>query len=433
MTDSIAAKGALERRLEVHIAHDTVEKAIDARLKTFSRQARLKGFRPGKAPLTVVKRQYGAQIRDEVVNEMVRAHLGTALQEHQLAPVANPQIEPLPTENGEGLRFAAHFEVYPEISLSGLSGIEVTRLTADVGEADIDAMIETLRKQRPNFTPATRPAVDGDRLTVSFEGRLDGVAFEGGTAEGVEIILGSGRMIKDFEAGLQGMQAGETKVVPVVFPADYQKAELAGKHTEFTITVTSHEQADLPPIDDEFCAVFGVTEGGLVGLRAEVAENMRRELKENIRAKLKTQVLDKLLASHPVELPKAAVESELRQLQIEWLRRMGADLNNLKQAPPREPFEENAKRRVAVGLLMGEIIRAQKLTVDAKALDERIELAAISYSDPEAAMAQIKADERLRSQFAGSLLEDQAVEWLLTQMTVIDQPATFKELMNFGA
>jgi len=189
----------------------------------------------------------------------------------------------------------------------------------------------------------------------------------------------------------------------------------------------------LPPIDDEFCAVFGVTEGGLVGLRAEVAENMRRELKENIRAKLKTQVLDKLLASHPVELPKAAVESELRQLQIEWLRRMGADLNNLKQAPPREPFEENAKRRVAVGLLMGEIIRAQKLTVDAKALDERIELAAISYSDPEAAMAQIKADERLRSQFAGSLLEDQAVEWLLTQMTVIDQPATFKELMNFGA
>ena len=433
MTDSIAAKGALERRLEVHVPHDTVEKAIESRVKSFSRTARLKGFRPGKAPLSVVKRQFGAQIRDEVVNEIVREHLGTALQEHQLAPVANPHIEPLPTEKGEGLRFAAHFEVYPQISLTGLSDIEVTRLTADVGDADVDAMIETLRKQRPTYRPATAPAVEGDRLTVSFEGRLNGVAFEGGTAEGVEIILGAGRMIKDFEAGLLGMQAGETKIVPVTFPTDYGKADLAGQSTEFTIRVVTHEQAELPAIDDDFCAAFGVTEGGLAGLRAEVTDNMRRELAENIRAKLKTQVLDKLLASHPLDVPKAAVESELRQLQIEWLRRIGADLNNLKQAPPREPFEENAKRRVAVGLLMGEIIREQKLQVDVKALEERIELAAISYADPEAAVAQIKADERLRSQFAGSLLEDQAVEWLLTQMKVVDQPATFKELMNFGA
>jgi trigger factor len=363
----------------------------------------------------------------------VRERLGQALAEHQLSPVGGPQIEPLVADGGQGLKFAAHFEVYPEVTLSGLATLEVSRLTAEVTEADVDAMIETLRKQRPNYQPATRGAAENDRLTVDFEGRLEGVPFEGGAGEGVSIVLGAGRMIKDFEAALYGMQSGETKTVPVVFPADYGKAELAGKTTEFTITVKSHEEAQLPELDDEFCQAFGVTEGGISTLRAEVADNMRRELAENVRAKLKTQVLDKLLAAHPLELPKVAVESEIRALQMDWLRRMGANLKELKVTPPREPFEESAKRRVAVGLLMGEVIRSQNLVVDPKALEERVELAAISYSDPEAAAQQIMANDQLRSQFAGSLLEDQAVEWLLTQMKVTDTPASFKELMNFGA
>jgi trigger factor len=426
------APSPLQRRLEVEVPGETVDKAFDARLKNFSRQARLKGFRPGKAPLSVVKRQFGAQIREEVVNELVRDSLGQALNEHKLSPVGGPQIEPLPSE-GSGLRFAAHFEVFPEVTLSNLGEIEVTKLTAEVTPADVDAMIETLRKQRPNWVLATRPAVDGDRLTVDFEGRLEGVPFEGGTGTGVEVILGSGRMIKDFEAGLTGMQAGETKVLPVVFPADYGKAELAGKTTEFTITVQKHELPELPLLDDAFCEAFGVAEGGIEALQAEVEENMRRELADNIRAKMKAQVLDKLLAAHPLELPRVAVENEIRQLQIDWLRRIGANLKELKQAPPREPFEESARRRVAVGLLIGEVITRQGLTVDTKTLEERIETAAISYADPEAAARQIAADERLRNQFAGGLLEDQAVEWLIGQMKVVEQPATFKELMNFGA
>jgi len=433
MSVSVVSTGALERRLEVSVPAQDVEQAVNARLKSFSKTARLKGFRPGKAPLAIVARQFGAQIRDEVVNEFVRASLGQALDAAKLAPVGGPRIEPLPPGQGEALRYAAVFEVYPEIQLQGLESIAVSRPVASVGVADVDAMIENLRRQRPNFLTATRPALDGDRLTVDFEGRLDGVPFEGGKGEGITIVLGAGRMLKDFESGLQGAVAGETRTFPVVFPAEYGKAELAGRTAEFTVTVTAHDEQQLPEVDDAFCLAFGVAEGGIEQLRREVEENMQRELADNVKARLKSQLLDKLLAANPIELPRAAVDNQVRALQIDWLKRIGARPEDLKQAPPREPFEESAKRRVAVGLLIGEIIRRQGLAADPARLEERIEAAAVGYADPEDAMRQIRTSQDLMTQIEGGVLEDAAIDWLLTQVKIDDQPSTFKELMNFGA
>jgi trigger factor len=433
MMVSVASTGALERRLEVSVPASEVEQAYNARLKNFSRTARLKGFRPGKAPLAVIARQFGSQIREEIVSELVRTSLGTALNEQRLSPVAGPRIEPLSMATGQDLKYAAVFEVYPTIELKGLDAIEVVKPTAEVAVADVDAMIENLRRQRPNFVPATRPAATGDRVTVDFVGRIDSVAFEGGSGEGVAVILGSGRMLKDFEAGLIGTTAGETKLQPVTFPADYGKAELAGKVAEFTLTIKNVEASELPPVDDAFCLAFGVAEGGVEQLRREVEDNMRRELAENIRARVKTALLDKLLAANPLELPRVAVDQQVRALQIDWLRRIGAKPQDLKEAPPREPFEENARRRVALGLLVAEVIRKAAIRTDEARLDERIESAAASYPDPDDAARQIRGNEELRTQLESLVLEDQAVDWLLGQVKAVEQPSTFKELMNFGA
>jgi trigger factor len=433
MRVTLQSTGALERRLEVSLPSGDVEQAVSARLKAFSRTARLKGFRPGKAPLTVVERQFGAQIREEVVSELVRQSLNAALNEQRLAPVGGPRIEPLSLAPGQDLSYAAVFEVYPAVEIRGLEAIEVRRPTAEVGPAEVDAMIETLRKQRLVYRTATRPAADGDRLTVDFEGRLDGVPFEGGTGEGVAIVLGAGRMLKYFEAGLVGAGAGETRTFPVTFPADYGKAELAGRTAEFTATVRGHEEGELPAIDEAFCAAFGVTDGGIGQLRREVEDNMRRELADNVKGRLKTELLDKLWAANPIELPKVAVDEQVRALQVDWLRRIGARPEDLKQSPPRDPFEQGAKRRVAIGLLLGEIVRRESLKVDEAALEARIESAAIGYADPEEAMRQIRANDEYRGQLESAVLEDQAIEWLLGRVKVTDQPSSFKDLMNFGA
>jgi trigger factor len=432
MLVSVQQTGSLERRLEVQVPAAEVDRAFNDRLKSFSRTARLKGFRPGKAPLNVVKRQFGPQIQEEVVSDLVRSSLAQALDQQRLTPVSGPRIEPMQLGSGQDLDYAAVFEVYPEIELKGLDGIEVVKPTADVGTSDVDAMLDNLRRQRPNHVPATRPAQSGDRVTLDFEGTIDGVAFDGGKGQNVTVELGAGRMLKDFEDGLKGATAGETRTVPVRFPDDYGKAELAGKTAEFTMTVHKVEEVQLPEVDDEFCRAFGVTEGGVEQLRKEVEENMRRELEQNVRGRVKTQLLDKLLAANPVDVPKASVDQQVRELQVDWLRRIGANAQQLKEAPPRDPFEAAAKRRVALGLLVGEVIRREKIAADPVKVEERVESAAAGYPDPEQAARQIRDSREFMQQLEAVVLEDQAVEWLLSKVKVTEQPTTFKELMNFG-
>lgn len=431
MMVQVQALTGLERRMEVSVPASRVEQQVDARLLAISREANIKGFRKGRAPIHIVRQRFGNQAREEVLNELIRETFAEALQREQLAPAGGPRIEPISAGKGQDLRYAAVFEVYPQIKVQGAEGMELMRPTATVGDADVDAMIDSLRKQRPHYVAVTRACQDGDRITTDFEGRLDGEGFEGGKAENFTFPLGGGRMLKDFEDGVRGVAAGETKTFPVTFPAQYPVSRLAGRTAEFTATVRNVEEPQPPEVDDEFCKAFGVFEGGVGALRAEVRENMERELAQNVKSRLKAQVMDKLVAANPVELPRALVEAEIRDLQADVVRRMGP--NAARQAPPREPFEANARRRVALGLIVNELVREAGIKVDMAKVEQRLEDLVAGYPDPAAARQQYLDNEAAIRQLQMVVLEDQVVDFVVGRARVTDQPATFKDVMNFGA
>lgn len=431
MMVSVQALPGLERRIEVSVPATRVEQQVDARLIAIGREANIKGFRKGRAPIHVVRQRFGGQAREEVLNELIRQTFSEAVQREKLVPAGGPRIEPISAGKGQDLRYAAVFEVYPEVTVRGAEGMDLTRPSATVADADVDAMLDSLRKQRPNFVAATRGCQDGDRITADFEGRLDGEPFEGGKADNFAFPLGGGRMLKDFEDGVRGAVAGESRSFPVTFPAQYPVSRLAGRTAEFTTTVKSVEEPQLPEVDDEFCRAFGVTEGGVEALRAEVRENMERELAQNVRNRLKAQVMDKLVAANPIDLPRTLVEIEIRDLQADVMRRMGP--NAARQAPPREPFEANARRRVALGLLLNELIRAAGIQVDVARLEQRLEDLVAGYEDPAAARQQYLENEAAMRQLQMVVLEDQVVDYVVGKARITDQPATFKDVMNFGA
>jgi trigger factor len=430
MMVSVEALKGLERRMQVSVPASRVEQQVDKRLLNVSRTARIKGFRPGKAPIHVVRKHYGAQVREEVVGDLIRETFAEALQKEKLVPAGGPSIEPIALDKGDDLKYSATFEVYPDIELKGLEGLELIRPKASVTKADVDAMIESLRKQRPDYVAVERASKEGDRLTIDFEGTLGGEPFEGGKAEGHQFVLGQGRMLKDFEDGILGATAGETRNVDVAFPADYPAKNLAGQTAQFQITVKSVEEVVLPEVDDEFCKAFGVEEGGVEALRTEVRENMERELEQAIRSRLKAQVMDKLLEANPLELPAVLVEQEIRDMQIEALRRMGA--RSAKQLPPREPFVANARRRVALGLLLNEAIRKADIKLDAAQVQARLDDLVAGFEDPVAARSQYTENEGAMRQLQMMILEDQVVDHIVGVAKVTDQPATFKDIMNFG-
>jgi trigger factor len=429
MMVSVEALKGLERRMQVSVPASRVEQQVDKRLLNVSRTARIKGFRPGKAPIHVVRKHYGAQVREEVVSDLIRETFAEALQREQLVPAGGPRIEPLTAGKGD-LKYAATFEIYPKIELRGVEGMELVRPTAEVADSDVDAMLESLRRQRPDFVAVERAAADGDRLTIDFEGRLDGESFEGGKAEGHQFTLGAGRMLKDFEDGLRGAKSGEERSFDVSFPADYPATNLAGKTAHFTVNVKAVEETRLPEVDDEFCKAFGVAEGGVGALRAEVRENMERELAQAIRGRMKSQVMDKLLAANPLDLPAVLVDQEVRDMQLESLRRMGA--RNASQLPPRGPFEANARRRVSLGLLLNEVIRAASIKVDAAKLQERLDDLVAGFEDAESARRQYLENEDTMRQLQMMVLEDQVVEHIVGKAKVTDERAAFKDIMNFG-
>src|ERR1700691_4201817 len=359
MQVSVESIGKLERRMQVQVPAERVSQEIATPLKKLSRTARLNGFRPGKAPLTVIRQQFGQQVHREVIGELLQTSFTEAVTEKQLTPAGNPHIEPKTIGEGQDLTYVATFEVFPEVALKPVESLKIERITADVAEGDIDAMIERLRKQQMKYTVAERPAASGDKVTVDFEGSIAGAPFAGGKGENVAIVLGEGRMLAQLEQGLIGAAAGETRQVHVDFPADYRATELAGKSAVFKVLVKSVEAATLPELDDEFCKSFGVTEGGVPKLREDVAANMRRELDQALRNRNKTAVMEQLYQNNPIEVPNALLESQIRDLQIEMMR--GAGAREVPRARPRDPRVEPARRRVALGLLMNDIIRREHI------------------------------------------------------------------------
>jgi trigger factor len=431
MQVSVESIGTLERRMEIQVPAERIEKAIDERLQKISRTVRLKGFRPGKVPVKVVRQQFGQQVRQEVLGDVMQSTFAEAVVQEKLTPAGGPRIEPISLDQGADLKYRAVFEIVPPIELAPLESLTIERPTAEVTTADVDAMIENLREQRPTFANVEREARDTDRVTVDFEGTIDGQPFEGGQGENVAIVLGAGRMLADFEAGLSGVRAGEQKTIELTFPEHYPVGTLAGKKAQFALSVKSVEERQLPELDDEFCKSYGVEEGGIERLREEVEENMKHELGVAIRARVKKQVMDALLAANPLELPKTMVEAQVRELQIDAARRMGAQ--DASQIPPPEGFQEPARRRVALTLLIGELVRAADLKVDQVQVHERFEELAQQYPDASQALQQYRTNPQLRRQMEAAVLEDQAVDWVVERAQVKDQPATFKELMNFGA
>lgn len=426
---SVEQAAGLERRLTIRVPSAEIEREVEARLQKVGRTARLKGFRPGKVPYKVVRKHYGAQVRQEVLSDIIRSSYSQAVQKTQLNPAGGPQIEPLTglTDGGEDFSFRATFEVFPEIKLNDLDKLEIKRPRVEITDADVDAMLEKLREQRAEWRTVERAAGEGDRIVVDFVGRIDGEAFSGGESKEVPIVVGSGQVLEDFDKALVGLSAGETKTATVEFPADYAREDLRGKQAEFEITAHRVEEKVLPEIDDEFAKAFGVEEGGVEKLRTEVRANMQRELDERLKVETKTRAFDALLAANEVETPRALVNEEIRQLQADAMQRLG--IQDPANAPGAEHFEAPARRRVAVGLLVQELIRANGIELDRARAQRRVDELVAPYENPEEAARIYRTSRELMSQVEASVLEDQVVETLLERAKVTDEPRTFEEFM----
>jgi trigger factor len=431
MQVSVENIGRLERRMQVQVPAERVAAEIAQRLKNLSRTARLKGFRPGKAPLKVIKQQFGPQVYREVIGELLQSSYTEAVAQNQLAPAGDPRIEPQSIAEGQDLKYVATFEVFPEVAMQPVEAMELSRVTADVTDADTDAMIQRLRKQQMKYAEVTRAAALADKVSIDFEGAIDGVAFAGGKGENIAIVLGEGRMLPELEQGLIGATVGEKRNIEVHFPADYRATELAGKRAVFATEVKKIEEPSLPEVDEEFCKTFGVAEGGVEKLREDVTANMQRELAQALRVRNKNTVMDKLYQMNPLEVPKVLIEAQVRDLQVEAMRRAG--IKDASQAPAPEPFIEPARRRVALGLLLNDVIRREKLTVDRARVNERLDEMVSAYGDAVAMKRAYLQNADAMRQVESLALEDQVVDWILAHAKVQDRPSTFKELMNFEA
>ncbi len=423
----------LERRLRVQVPEERVKGEVDRRLGEMARTARIPGFRPGRVPMRVLAQRFGRQVRGEVVGEIVQSSLLDALAQEKLRPAGSPVIDPLEAEPGNGVSYTAVFDVFPEITLPDLATLTVRRPVAEVTEADVDAMIETLRRQRTTWREVERAAALGDRVVADLAGSVDGEPREGLGGEGVEIELGAGRMVAGLEDGLVGVQAGEQRVVELTFPEDHGEPELAGRPVRFEVTVHRVEEPVVPEVDDALAASFGVEEGGVEAFRREVRGNMERELADALRARIRDEVMNALLAAQPVDLPRALVDEEIERQMDERRRQLaglGIDAERLEL--DRAHFEEAARRRVALGLVLAEVVRSNGLQADPERVRQRVESIASTYEQPAEVVRWIYSDRSRLEPIESVVLEDQVVEWVLERARVEEQPSSFDELLNPG-
>ena len=430
MQVSVVSTKGLERRLEVTVPGELLTSRVNERLKDLARTARLKGFRPGKVPFAVVQKQYGGQVQSEAINDLMQKSFAEAVHQEKLRPAGDPQIEPLQPGPGVGLHYAAVFEVLPEITVQPLVGFSVERPVAVVTEADVEAMLESMRRQKPVFETVGRAAIATDRVTITFEGRIDGEVFPGGQGEDLQVVLGAGTILPELNSALHGMTVGAEKTVPARFPDDYGAKAVAGKDAIFSLKVKSVEAQHLPPLDEAFVRSFGMQTGGLSEFRDQVRASMEREVNEVAQQRVREQLLEALHKGHPLQLPRVMVDEQVRELQVQMLRRMG--VQKVEQLPPREPYEEPARKRVALGLIIGEIVRSQGIRVDRSRVEQRLNAAAASHPDPDGVRRQYLQSREAMAQLESAALEDQALDWVQSQVQTIDKPASFAELTGFG-
>ena len=434
MQVSIETTSGLERRLTVGVPAERVDVEVDSRLQKAAKNVRLPGFRPGKVPMKVMRQRFGAGVRQEVLGEVMSQSFQEAVVQEQLRPAGQPSIEPKNLEAGRDLEYVATFEVFPEVDIAEMKGFTIEKLVSEVADSDIDDIIEVFRKQQGSWDEVDRAAAEGDKVNLDYTGTRDGEEFEGGSAEGSDLELGSGRMIPGFEDGIVGMASGEEKVLSLSFPEDYHNEELRGAAVEFKVKVNSIQALTPAPMDEELFAKYGVEEGGEEQFRQEVSDNMARELKNALQNKLKQQVMDALLAEHQgVEVPKALVDQEIQGMRNQMFQQFGGaagqdlDLNSLL---PDEMFSENAERRVKLGLVMAEYISQQGLQADAEKVRELIEEISSTYQDPEEVINYYYSNQEELSSIESRVLEDQAVERLLEGATVTEKSCSYQEAIS---
>ena len=431
MQVSVETTQGLERKLTISVPAEKIDVEVKNRLRQIAKTQRINGFRPGKVPPSVIQKRYGASVRQEIAGDVMQRNFVEAIIAEKINPAGRPQFVAKSNEDGKDLEFEATFEVYPEIELKNIDKIKVERPAVEVTEQDLDEMFVTLQKQHQTWKENKRKTKKGDKVTINFLGRVDGEEFEGGKAEGFELELGSERMIPGFEKEIIGMKVEEEKTIKVTFPEDYHAENLKGKEAEFDITVTKTEGATLPKVDDEFAKLFGVEEGGVEALREEVRKNMTRELNQAVKAKVKEQVIEGLLEANEVDLPSALVAQEIDVLRQQAMQRFAGQMDpkNMPELPA-DMFEEQAKRRVKVGLLLGEVIKQNKLKVDEAKVTELIETAASAYEDPAEVIEYYKSNKEMHQQMQNVALEEQAVDVLVAAAKVKDKKSSFQEVMN---
>ena len=437
MTQEQATPSALERRIDMIVPMAAIEADTEVRLKKMAKTVKMAGFRPGKVPFKLVAQNYGYQARSEAIGAAVEKAFGEEAQKQNLKVAGYPRFEPKAKEgeaDAEKLEFTAVFEVFPEIVLADLSGTEVEKTVFTVSDAEVDKTIDALRKQRVTYEVADRAAQKDDRITIDFVGRLDGVEFEGGKGTDFPVIVGGGQMLPDFDKGLEGLKAGETKTIDVAFPEGYQAPNLAGKTAQFDLTGKKVEAPVLPPVDAEFAKMLGVVDGDLEKMRAEVRANLEREVKKRLQSLVKNQVMEALLNANPIDVPKALVDLEA-QYMVEGTKQdfkaRGMPTDNL----PFEPawFTPQATRRVKLGLLLAEVVKSKDLKAKPEQVRAVIDEFAATFEDPQEVVRWYYSQPQRLQEAESLATENNVVEWVLSVAKVKEKTVAFDELMGSAA
>ena len=428
------AASPLERRIDMTVPMADIEKEVAQRLKKMARTVKMPGFRPGKVPFKMVEQQYGAQARNEAIGEAVEKAFGNAVREQNLRVAGYPRIEPKGGEDASRLEFSAVFEVYPEVKLNGFGDKSIERPQLDVGEAEVDKTLEVLRKQRTTFSAAERAAEKGDRVVIDFTGKLNGEVFQGGQATDYPVVLGEGRMLPDFENGIAGLKAGESRTFDLTFPADYQVTELAGKQVSFDVTLKRVEAPQLPEVDAAFARSLGIEDGDIAKMRAEIRANLENEIRKRIKARIKEQAMQALLDANPLDVPKALIEQEsesMAETARQDLASRGADIRNMPVDATW--FAAQAERRVKLGLIIAEAVKGNALHAKPEQVRALIDEQAESYEKPEEVVRWYYSQPQRLAQVEALAIEENVVNWVVANVQATDKAASFDELMGNAA
>lgn len=422
----------LERRLDIAVAIADLDKDIDQRLKRMGKNVKMAGFRPGKVPEKIVRQQYGEQARYEALDAALNRVFNDTVREQKLRVAGSPSIEPKAGENATHHEFTAIFEVYPEIALADLGGVEIEKPVLEVGTAELESTVNVLRKQRVRYEPVDRAAATGDRVTIDFLGRKDGEPFPGGQANDYPFVLGSATMLPDFENAVTGLKAGESKSFEMTFPADYFSKDMAGQTVTFDLSVKEVREPVLPEVDADFARALGVEDGDVAKMNEEIESNLKREVKKRLQSKVKDQVMEALLKANPIEVPNALLEMEVQRLmqvaRQDLEQRGGAKMKDLPMQ--REWFTDQAKRRVSLGLILSEVVKVNALHAKPEQIRTIVEEAAQSYEHPEEVIRWYYAQPQRLAEIEGVALEDNVVAWALSSAKVIEKAVAFDELMG---